>query len=492
MRMNRTREESPRPAGAVGRFVAVLAVVLLLAGCSGGGDDAEAAPGETITLRVGTDDRPGRPAADQIEHFADEVAKLSDGRITIEPVWQAVGNQARRPDWDQQVARLVGDGELEMGLVPSRAWDTEGVTTLRPLSAPFLITDDSLLADVLTGDLAGTMMSGLPAAGVEGLAIFPEGLRHPFGYDGPLVAPDDYDGSVIRVPTSSTATAMFAALGAETNDAPPDAGVHAGIESSFHLVPGGVAASNVTFYPKANVLVINADALGGLAEGDREILEQSAANTLTWSVDTIPSDAEAAEAFCEAGGAIAHAGDKDLEALVAATRPVMDDLKSDTANADVIADIEKLKDSAELAPPAPECDKADVPDGPAEPDDGQASAIQGTFRFELTEANGLAVAPAEDRDNVLGNVGTWTFTFDGRGDFTVHQVGPLEPGYNDAGTYEVVGDRLTFTWPSQPGTPVEVYEFEFEGDDLVLRVIDDGDYWWANAATMVPWKRVPE
>ena len=30
-------------------------------------------------------------------------------------------------------------GELEMGLIPARAWDTEGVTSLRALHAPFLV-----------------------------------------------------------------------------------------------------------------------------------------------------------------------------------------------------------------------------------------------------------------------------------------------------------------------------------------------------------------
>lgn len=482
MSMNRTREESSQPLGAVGRCVAALAGVLLLAGCSGGGDDAEAAPGDTITLRVGTDDRPGRPAADQIEHFADEVAKLSDGRITIEPVWQAVGNQAHRPDWDQQVARLVGDGELEMGLVPSRAWDTEGVTTMRPLSAPFLITDDSLLADVLTGDLAGTMMSGLPAAGVEGLAIFPEGLRHPFGYDGPLVAPDDYDGSVMRVPTSSIATAVFAALGAETNDAPPDAGEHAGIESSFHLVPGGVAASNVTFYPKANVLVINADTLGGIAAGDREIVEQAATNTLTWSVDTIPSDAEAAEAFCEAGGAIAHADDKDLDALVAATRPVMDDLKSDAANAEVIADIEKLKDSAEPAPPAPECGEADGPDGPVD------TVLDGTWRFELTE-EAIRAAGETDTRQIASNEGLHTFILK-EGTFTLLHDSPTIGKTTTEGRYVVKGDRLDMTWPSEPGSPTDSWTWALDEDDHLRVSVLDVPYVPARAYASQPWERI--
>ena len=118
-----------------------------------------------------------------------------------------------------------------------------------------------------------------------------------------------------------------------------------------------------------------------------------------------------------------------------------------------------------------------------------AEALRGRG-FEITEANGLAVARPEERDNVPGNVGTWTFTFDGDGEFVLNHVGPLEPGYDDGGIYEVSGDRLSLRYPSQPGNIVEVYEYAFDGDDLVLTVVDDGDYWWANAAAMVPWERI--
>src|SRR5262245_29187544 len=82
-------------------------------------------PGVVVTLRVGTDDVPGRPAADQIQEFARAVAERGDGSIVVEPAWHAAGDTA---NWDQHVARLVTSGELEMGLIPSRAWDTEGVT----------------------------------------------------------------------------------------------------------------------------------------------------------------------------------------------------------------------------------------------------------------------------------------------------------------------------------------------------------------------------
>ena len=132
--------------------VVALAAVVALAGCTGttGGTKAggQATP---VILRIGTDDFQGRPAADQIEEFARQVEELSDGAVRIEPVWNAAGDTGE-DDWDQKVARMVVAGELDMGLIPARAWDTEGVTSLRALNAPFLITSDELAAEVASSE----------------------------------------------------------------------------------------------------------------------------------------------------------------------------------------------------------------------------------------------------------------------------------------------------------------------------------------------------
>ena len=89
--------------------------------------------------------------------------------------WGAAGDTS---DWDQVVAGRVVRGDLDMGMIPARAWDTEGVTSLRALNAPFLVTSDNLTAQIVTGVLAPEMLAGLETVGVTGLALIPEGLRH--------------------------------------------------------------------------------------------------------------------------------------------------------------------------------------------------------------------------------------------------------------------------------------------------------------------------
>ena len=131
---SRTQKIRPRhaPLGAL-----LIAAILLTASGEGASPTAAASAdssptqttSEPVTLRVGTDDDPGVLAADQIEEFARQVDELSGGELQIEPVWRSGGYDIA--DWDQVVARMAMSGELDLAMIPARAWDTEGVTSLR-------------------------------------------------------------------------------------------------------------------------------------------------------------------------------------------------------------------------------------------------------------------------------------------------------------------------------------------------------------------------
>ena len=181
------------------------------------------------------------------------------------------------------------------------------------------------------------MLAGLDKAGVVGLALFPEGLRHPFGFNGPLRGPDDYAGETIRSPTSKTAAAVFAALGATAKDEPPSPTDQAGMESSYPVETQGTATGNVSFYPKANALVVNDEVFAGLDDGQREILRKAAAQTRDWAIETIPDDAEAAKAYCDKGGAVVMASAADVAALEQATASVNTELEHDPETQRIIA-----------------------------------------------------------------------------------------------------------------------------------------------------------
>lgn len=435
-----------------------------------------------VTLRIGTDDNPGVPSADQIQEFARQVAELSEGRIEIEPVWSAAG--AGRADWDQEVARLAVSGDLELALVPSRAWDTEGVETLRPLNAPFLIDSHELLAAVLTNDVVTEMLSGLESAGVVGLSAFPEGLRYPFAFEGPLLSVDDFDGATIRVPTSATSQAMFEAFGATTDGSPQvNRNVHTGMESGFVLRPGGVATSNAIFYPKVNVLVANAEAFSGLSEGDRDILEQAAENTLDWAVAGFPTEHSLADEFCSAGGVVVHAADDQLQSLRAAAMPVLSDIRAAAEqNAAVLDAIGRLKAALPAPMPAPACGELVEAAGT-----GQESQLDGVYRFEITREVMLSTWPEHPPSNIPGNLGTWTISLNG-GKAFLHGVDSFEV-IDDVGSYRVEGDRVSFIWADSTTPEVLSWERDEEGN-LHFTVVNVPNIF--QFVYTEPWQLVPD
>jgi TRAP-type C4-dicarboxylate transport system substrate-binding protein len=436
------------------RHITVLAMTLavpLLAGCLGDDQTTKAGGSEgPVTLRIGTDDSEDRPSAAQIREFARRVDELSGGDLRIEPVWRAAG--AGVSDWDQRVARMVKSGELDMGLIPSRAWDTEGVTSMRALNAPFLVTSDELVTEIVAGDLAAEMLAGLGDAGVVGLALFPEGLRHPFGYEAALRGPEDYQGKAIRSPTSKTVSAFLEALGATTTDAGVSTDNQVGMESSYSLEPSGTAAGNVTFFPKTNALVIDDEAFDGLDDRQRDVLRTAAAETREWAIDTTPSDAAAARSHCKRGHAVVLVGDEDIAALEAAAAPVIAELERDEQTRRLIDRIRDLKRQTTVSATAPvRC--GNPGDSAAGTDDGTApagaddrSTLAGVYRFEVTEED-LRAEGVTDPALIAENVGILTWTI-ADGGYCWEQKAPNPVNNPDeCGAYEVSGDRFTIYFP---------------------------------------------
>ena len=461
-------------------IIVAVAGALVAAGCgSSDGEAVKSGSVKPVVLHVGTDDEPGKPTADQIMEFKRRVEQASDGAIRIQPAWHAAGDG---PDWDQRVARMVTSGELEMGLIPSRSWDTEGVTSLRALNAPFLITSDELLNSVISSDVADDLMAGLGKAGVHGIALFPEGLRHPFGLKRALMGPDDYEGETIRTPTSDTTAAVFAALGAGVDDDEADPNQHAAMESSYVLEPGGTATGNVTFYPKVNSLVIGDKAFDGLDDAQRKLIAEAAAATRDWAIEASPTDAEAAEAFCADGRRVVLATEQQLAALEAAAAPVTAELESDPQTASSIEAIQALKQDVSADAP--------VGCGKAAPAAADSAKFDGVYRFEITDEQ-LRDAGLTEAADIDENHGVYEVTLSGGTYCWVAQAPNPQNNPDECSTYEIDGDRVVWSYPN--GKP-DVYRFTKSSDgDLEVTAVKAGtpdvrpyiEAWAANT-----WKRI--
>jgi TRAP-type C4-dicarboxylate transport system substrate-binding protein len=442
------------------RLFAVAALALAASGCTtapgwdGEPDDPgtkAGGSGPVTTVRVATADSPGQPGVAQIEEFARQVDEISEGRLRVEVLIEAPEKaDGVASGWDQAVARQVADGDVELGLVPSRAWASLGVTSLQVLTVPFLIQDLETLGAVVSGDLAGPMLEGLSAAGVEGLALWPEGLRRPFSFAAPLLDRRDYDGLVLRAPAATITDALFAALGATSTDldgadfaAAVAAGDVGAAESSFVWAPGlpapTVATGNVAFFPKVNVLVLGDEAAQALGTERVALLREAAIAARDRLLAEQPSERQAAQSFCEAGGTVVLAGAAQVAALQDAARPVVAELQKDPQNAQLMARVADLQSpDVDVVTPC----AARGTDGAAVAAAGPPAVAEGVYRYELTEeyllAGGLPVSQARaDAGVVTVTMRDGAYTEQWR-----NETGEV----TCEGTYVVAGSRMFMTW----------------------------------------------
>ena len=486
--MNRTRRTS--------RLAIGLLAVLAVSACGGTGESAaggmpvaDKAGADTapLTLRLGTEDDEGRPGAQQIKHFAERVNSLSAGRIVIEPVWDANGQQ-NMPEWDQVVARMVVAGDLDMGMIPSRSWDTEGVLTMRALQAPFLVTSDALAAEIALSDLAPEMLAGLTDVGVTGLALVPEGIRYLFAFGAPPMTVDDFQGLQVRAPLSNTNFDVLEALGTtpdeftdpgESIEATIGAGGAVAGEASFAvagmLPMATTAIGNLPLFPKVNSLVVNSAVHDRLTDEQRGVLQDAAAEMVEWSIETMPGTAADAETFCRNGGAVVAMDEDEVTALHAAAQPMMADLREDAATKALIDRIGTLAqgisaEPTDVAPCGPPTAETPSP-GPSAPPAEAVEFPEGVYRKTVTTeflmSQGIDRATAENHSEIV------TFTFRD-GQF-------LLPGCPNS-TYEVAGDRIIVTLgPIGPdcGSAAGVVLFDarwtLDGDQLLFTDVQAGD-----------------
>jgi TRAP-type C4-dicarboxylate transport system substrate-binding protein len=390
--------------------------------------------------------------ADYIEHFAAELDRRSDGLVKIEARYQAAGRGV--PRVEQQVAGMIQGGQLDLGLLPARAFDQLGVSSLQALQAPFLLTNDDAVDAVLTSDLSADLMSGLPAAGFEGLALWPDALRHPFSFGAPILTLLDFHGLVIRAAPSRRGFDLLKALGARPLDL-PDFGPHdvGAAETAIDLhgsMPGpGVFTANITFFPKVQALFANGPAFTRLTAEQRQFVRAAAAATTDWVIKNRVREVGQAAAYCASGGTIVLARDRDLVEMLAAAAPVYADLKTDPLTERLIGQIRNIVAAREIPPVVGPCrpvvvasPSASVGLVPA----GDPSVLNGVYRADISAAHLESLGI--DKLEAIDNGGIFTLTFKD-GQFNHHLD---RDNTNCGGPYTVRDTRVTVTVNDECGT----------------------------------------
>lgn len=384
----------------------------------------------TVTLTLANPDGRGRPASMIAEAFATRVKALSKGTLVVKIAYGAGGASESIPRGrlEANLIGLVRSGKDALALIPTRAFQAQGVTSFEALQAPFLITTNAAMDRVTAGRVAVQLQSGLPALGLTGLGLAPEGLRRPFGFEKPLAAPGDFAGIEISAISSRPTWLLLRALGARPVDLNGNAmeravqnGTVKGVELSLALAADdglrAYTAGNLAFFPKIDALVGNAAALKRLSSDQESILTAAAASARSWAVSVL-TEKHARDAYCKLGGTVVNAPSSGIAALSAKAAPVLAEMRRDPLTRSLIAEIGPSGSSGAGVVPCSHPSSPGTSPGPTV----TAVIPAGVYRKAITEQQLLA-AGASPTD-AKGNGGTSTLTVTSDGYQSIHLDSP--------------------------------------------------------------------
>ena len=267
-----------------------------------------------VVMRLAVLEYPGKPAAQIAERYAQRVEDLSNGSIRVTIAYWPTRFERTTPSSrvEASAIRAVRAGEPQLGLIPSHAFEAQGVTTFRSMQAPLVITSAAQAARVTMGALADRLQAGLTALGLTGLGLVPEGLQRPFGFLKPLVSPADFAAVTIRADSSRATRDVLRILGARPvglDVAGSDTSVYSGFVNDAASLPNADddfpqaahTVGNIALFPKVDVLVASTGAFGRLRPEQQAVLRRAAVEARAASIPAA-GESTAAAAFCRAGG----------------------------------------------------------------------------------------------------------------------------------------------------------------------------------------------
>ena len=154
------------------------------------------APSRPLVVEMADSQPADAPSSLAMVMFADRVEELSDGAIVVETTSE--GPYADNHGDGKVVAAVVA-GDVELGIVPTRAWSDAGARSADILQAPFEIGDNAHMVAVAQDEtLVEAALADLEGLGVHGLGVVPERLRTMVSFGEPYLRPSDLDGKTVR------------------------------------------------------------------------------------------------------------------------------------------------------------------------------------------------------------------------------------------------------------------------------------------------------
>ena len=142
-----------------------------------------------------------------VEHFAEELAKITDGKLKV----KGFGAATLGSDTQMQNALIGGVQEMMVG---STATLVGTVKEFGVFDFPFLFNDGKEADAVLDGPFGEKLMRKLEDKGLVGLVYWENGFRNLTNSRHPVEKAEDLEGIKLRVMQNQVALDVFGALGA--------------------------------------------------------------------------------------------------------------------------------------------------------------------------------------------------------------------------------------------------------------------------------------
>ena len=458
------------------------AITVAVAGCGGAGDDRAGGKPEPTALTLTMANGLYRP--EELQPFADEVARLSGGKMRIEFRDRWLGWPWHRRE--SAVIHDVAAGKADLGWVGSRVWDDVGISSFNALHAPLLVDSYALQAEVLESGIPGEMLKALEPLRLVGLGILPGPLRKPLGAERPLTRPSDFRGQRIGITESRVAHETLRALGATAIALPGGARIGGfdgieqqveSIESNTYDAAAKYLTTNINLWPRPLVLFMNEAAFAALEQVQRHVLREAVRNAIPKTLAATRSrERDAAAVLCRRGLSFVVANQAEVSTLREALAPVYRELERDDQTRAFIARIAKLRQaSSAAAETLPSCSTGERSASAAIPD--------GVYTNTTTAADARrARIPAGDPLYALLPVRHRLVLKSG--DFVIHDIFPNgQTEIGASGTYSVYRDRIIFQ------TPDDTISLAWSLEGNALRFDDGGEGGYYGAGFTPPWTK---
>lgn len=282
-------------------------------------------PAMADTLTLATSTMPGHITTESMLFFAERVTELSEGRIQVEVSDATVSGD------EAAYLQQLQNGEIAFARLSLNSVKTLNAD-MEVFSLPYMFGSSDEMWTVLTGEIGARMLSGLNAAGLQGLGFVDAGSRS-FYTTEPINTLEDFAGRKIRVQQVEPMLSMITCLGAEPVNVPAfdltsalESGACVGAENTLSSIFGmghHEAAKYITMdnhTSSMDAICMNLDAWNALSENDQAAIRQAMDETTAYNRDAWAASNAETEKLLTDGGAIISTPDA---AVLASFREAM-------------------------------------------------------------------------------------------------------------------------------------------------------------------------